>query len=65
MKRVHDVTWPIIGLGAVAVSSWLLFKDLRGLSFASLKGAIAAISPASVAARDLLDLPRLRRARLV
>ena len=46
MKRVHDVAWPIIGLGAVAVSSWFLFKDLRGLSFASLKSAIAAISPA-------------------
>jgi uncharacterized membrane protein YbhN (UPF0104 family) len=46
MKRVHDAAWPIIGLGAVAVSSWLLFKDLRGLSFASLKSALFAISPA-------------------
>ena len=46
MKRVRDVAWPIIGLGAVAVASWLLFKDLRGLSFGSLKSAIAAISPA-------------------
>ena len=46
MKRVHDVAWPIIGLGAVAVSSWLLFKDLRGLSFASLKSALFSISPA-------------------
>ena len=44
MKRVHDVAWPIIGLGAVAVSSWLLFKDLRGLSFASLKSALFSIS---------------------
>ena len=43
LKRVHDVAWPIIGLGAVAVSSWLLFKDLRGLSFASLKSAVASI----------------------
>jgi glycosyltransferase 2 family protein len=46
MKRVHDVVWPIIGLGAVAVSSWLLFKDLRGLSFASLKSALFSITPA-------------------
>jgi len=46
MKRVHDAAWPIIGLGAVAVSSWLLFKDLRGLSFASLKSALFSISPA-------------------
>ncbi len=44
MKRVQDVVWPIIGFGAVAVSSWLLFKDLRGLSFASLRNAIASIS---------------------
>ena len=46
MKRVHDAAWPIIGLGAVAISSWLLFKDLRGLSFASLKSALFSISPA-------------------
>ena len=45
MKRVHDAAWPIIGLGAVAISSWLLFKDLRGLSFASLKSALFSISP--------------------
>ena len=46
MKRVHDAAWPIIGLGAVAVSSWLLFTDLRGLSFASLKSALFSISSA-------------------
>src|ERR1700734_1590070 len=46
MKRVHDAAWPIIGLGAVAISSWLLFKDLRGLSLASLKSALFSISPA-------------------
>jgi glycosyltransferase 2 family protein len=46
MKRVHDVAWPIVGLGAVAVSSWLLFKDLRGLSLASLKSALLSITPA-------------------
>jgi glycosyltransferase 2 family protein len=44
MKRVQDDAWPIVGLCAVAVSSWFLFKDLRGLSFASLKNAIASIS---------------------
>jgi uncharacterized membrane protein YbhN (UPF0104 family) len=46
MKRVHDAAWPIIGFGAVAVSSWLLFTDLRGLSFASLKSALFSISSA-------------------
>ncbi len=44
MKRVQDVAWPVIGLAAVAVSSWLLFKELRGLSLASLWNAIASIS---------------------
>jgi glycosyltransferase 2 family protein len=46
LKSIHDVAWPIIGLGAVAVSSWLLFKDLRGLSLASLRSALSSISPA-------------------
>ena len=46
MKRVQDIAWPLIGLGAVAVSSWLLYKELRGLSYASLRDAIVSISPA-------------------
>ena len=45
MKRVQDIAWPVIGLGAVAISSWLLFKELHGLSFASLRNAIASITP--------------------
>jgi glycosyltransferase 2 family protein len=44
MKRIQDIAWPIVGLSAVAVSSWLLFRELRGLSFASLRAAIASIS---------------------
>ena len=43
MKRVQDIAWPVIGLGAVAVSSWFLFKELRGLSLANLRDAIASI----------------------
>jgi glycosyltransferase 2 family protein len=46
MKRVQDIAWPIVGLGAVAVSSWMLFRELRGLSYASLREAITSISPA-------------------
>jgi hypothetical protein len=45
MKRVMDVLWPAIGLGAVAFTSWLLFKELRGLSIADVGAAVAAISP--------------------
>ncbi len=44
MKRVQDIAWPIIGIGAVAVSAWLLFKELHGLSLRSLGEAIASIS---------------------
>ena len=44
MKRVQDIAWPVIGLGAVAASSWLLFRELHGLSFASLRDAFASIS---------------------
>ena len=43
-KRVQDAAWPVIGLAAVAVSSWLLFKELRGLSLASLRHAFASIT---------------------
>ena len=45
MKRVMDVLWPIIGLGTVAFTSWLLFRELRGLSIADVGAAFAAISP--------------------
>ncbi|MGO4870387.1 MAG: UPF0104 family protein [Roseiarcus sp.] len=44
MKRVMDVLWPIIGLGTVAFTSWLLFRELRGLSIADVVTAITAIS---------------------
>ncbi len=45
MKRVMGVLWPAIGLGTVAFTSWLLFKELRGLSVADVGAAITAISP--------------------
>jgi uncharacterized membrane protein YbhN (UPF0104 family) len=45
MKRVLDVLWPIIGLGAVAFSSWLLFRELKGMSLAEIEAGLLAISP--------------------
>src|ERR1700683_3167824 len=45
MKRVRGALWPIIGLGAVALSSWLLFKELRGLRIADVGAGLANISP--------------------
>src|SRR3984957_15558927 len=44
MKRLMDFAWPAIGLGAVAFSSWLLFKELRGISFSDVEASLAAIS---------------------
>jgi glycosyltransferase 2 family protein len=46
MKRVMDFAWPAIGLGAVAFSSWLLFKELRGLSPGDIAASLEAISTA-------------------
>src|SRR5580704_17322531 len=43
MKRLMDFAWPAIGLGAVAFSSWLLFKELRGISFDDVATSLAAI----------------------
>jgi glycosyltransferase 2 family protein len=43
MKRVMDVLWPVIGLGAVALSFFLLLRELRGLSVADVVSAFAAI----------------------
>jgi len=45
MKRVMDVLWPIVGLGAVAFTFRLLARELHGLSLAKLGAAFAAISP--------------------
>ena len=44
MKRVMDFAWPAIGLGAVAFASWLLFKELRGLSMSDVAASLRAIS---------------------
>jgi uncharacterized membrane protein YbhN (UPF0104 family) len=36
--------WPIVGLAAVALSVWLLYHELRGVSFEDLGDSFAAIS---------------------
>jgi uncharacterized membrane protein YbhN (UPF0104 family) len=45
MKRLMDFVWPAVGLAAVAFSSWLLFKELRGLSVSDVTASLKAISP--------------------
>ena len=43
LKRTLNFLWPVIGLGAVALSLWLLFRELRGLSLAEVGSAFEAI----------------------
>ena len=45
MKKLGEFIWPLIGLGAVAVSGWLLYRELRGISLAEIEGSLAAIPP--------------------
>jgi glycosyltransferase 2 family protein len=40
-----DYVWPVIGLGAVVLASWALWKEIRGLSIADVEAALRAISP--------------------
>ena len=44
MKRGMEVLWPMVGLGAVAFTFWLLFRDLSDLSLADVVAAVRAIS---------------------
>ncbi len=44
MTRIKEGIWPLVGLVAVAFSSWLLYKELRGLSLAEVLAAWKAIS---------------------
>jgi uncharacterized membrane protein YbhN (UPF0104 family) len=43
MKHVREFVWPIIGLLAVLVSGWLLFHELRGLSFEAVWSSLTSI----------------------
>ena len=44
-KNVRDFAWPVIGLLAVVVSGWLLFRELRGLSLEAIWISLTAIPP--------------------
>lgn len=45
MKKISEFIWPIIGLAAVVVSGYLLYRELRGISIAEIKDSLAAIPP--------------------
>lgn len=43
MKHVKEFIWPLIGLGAVVISGWLLYRELRGISLADVWSSLVAI----------------------
>ncbi|MBL1742227.1 UPF0104 family protein, partial [Klebsiella pneumoniae] len=43
MKKVSEIIWGLIGLAAVAVSCYLLWGELKTLSWSSIEAAFAAI----------------------
>jgi uncharacterized membrane protein YbhN (UPF0104 family) len=45
MKRVKEALWPIVGLGAAALSGWLLFHELKGISLQDIGASLSLISP--------------------
>jgi uncharacterized membrane protein YbhN (UPF0104 family) len=45
LKRYLHYLWPAIGLAAVVLSLWLLFRELRGMSLQAVEAAFGQISP--------------------
>lgn len=43
MKLSKDLIWPLIGIGAVCFSVWLLYQQLRGISYAEVVDSFQAI----------------------
>jgi glycosyltransferase 2 family protein len=43
--KFKDYIWPIVGLTAVGFSSWLLYHELRGISFDDVIDSLGAIPP--------------------
>mgnify|MGYP001226923219 CR=1 FL=1 len=45
--RYKKYFWPAVATATIALSGWLLYKELRGLSFDELAGSLEAISDAN------------------
>lgn len=43
MKNAKEFIWPLVGFAAVAVSGWLLYRELRGLSMADVWTSLSSI----------------------
>lgn len=56
MKNVREFIWPVIGLVAVVVSCWLLYRELRGLSLTDVWESLKAVPPSRYALAGLATL---------
>lgn len=45
MKQAQKFIWPFVGLAAVCVSGWFLYKELQGLSLQNIGDSLRAIPP--------------------
>lgn len=42
--KLKDYVWPVVGLAAVGISAWLLYKELRSISLNDVIDSLSAIS---------------------
>jgi uncharacterized membrane protein YbhN (UPF0104 family) len=56
MKNVREFIWPVIGLLAVVISGWLLYRELRGLSLDDVWESLTAVPPERYALAGLSTL---------
>ena len=56
MKHLKDYVWGVVGLVALVVAVWLLFRELRGLSLADVEASVVAIGPKGFALAALSTL---------
>ena len=49
MKHLSDWIWGIVGLAALCVALWLLYRELHGLSLADVEASLTAIGPVGFA----------------
>lgn len=73
--KLHNLVWPLIGAAAIIFSLWILYHELRGMSFHEFRQSLLAIPPsgwllsgaatiaayAALAAYDHLALEHLGR----
>lgn len=75
LRKASKTIWPLVGLAAAALSVWLLWRELNGISLSSIADKIAATPPhrwllaimatlvayAALASYDRIALMHLRR----